>query len=153
MTQEDPSNLYLNTLTLIEETEERLYFHKAESSLLVASWKDISRNDLTLEKYKQNVMRLVELLEIYKPKYILVDCRKLGFEMTDADHRWYINNSKATWEKARIKKIAFVFKENLSAQAAMESLQDVALEENGPILHYRIFENNMDAASWLTGSK
>jgi hypothetical protein len=150
MTQEDPSDLYLQTIELLVETDKRLYLLDAKNNILVASWKWLGKDDLDMDSFQSNALILVDLLLKYNPAYVMIDCRKLGFEMTDQGHRWYVQQTKHIWAKTKPKKIAFIFKENLAAQAAMEGLKDVAIEEEAVILKYRIFESNIDALNWLS---
>lgn len=150
MTQEDPSDLYLQKIQPLVETNERYYLFDSKNNILIASWKWLGKDDLNMEAFQSNALILVDLLLKHVPQYVIVDCRKLGFEMTEQDHRWYVQQTKHVWAKTKPKKIAFVFKENLSAQMAMEGLKDIAIEEAAIMLNYRIFESNIDAVNWLT---
>jgi hypothetical protein len=94
-------------------------------------------------------MYLAKLIIEKKPKSVVVDCRHLGFELSDDDHRWYVNQTRAMWEKTGIKKLAFIFRANLAVQMAMEGLKDVAREEGVRPIDHRIFESVTDAFSWL----
>jgi len=102
-----------------------------------------------MASFQTNALKLVEYLALYQPEYVIVDCSKMGFEMSEEDNRWYVQQTKHIWAKAKPKKIAFIFKENLSAQLGMEGLRDIAIEEGVIILNYRIFESNIEAVNWL----
>ncbi len=150
MTQEDPSERFLKeNLRLITDTPERNYYSDAADKLLVASWKPGRAEVYNLERFQYNAMALVDLIKTRRPQYIMVDCRHLGFELTYQDQVWYVNQTKALWPKSGIKKMAFVFKDNLSVQMSMEGLKDVAQEEGVKNIEYRIFECLMGAAAWL----
>ncbi len=150
MTQEDPSDRFLSeNLILISETGERNYYQDPTQKILVASWKPGSADHYNLESFQLNALRFAQLIEEKKPRSIMVDCRYLGFEISDQDQRWYINQTRKLWDKSSIKRMAFVFRANLSVQMAMEGLKDVAQEEGVKSIEYRIFENLIEAFGWI----
>lgn len=154
MIQEDPSDKFLKeNLRLITDTPERSYLMDEANSLLVASWKAGKANVYDEDRYRSNAMTLADLIKTRRPEYIMVDCRHLGFELTYQDHIWYVNQTRAIWEKAKVKKMAFIFKDNLSVQVSMEGLREAAQEEGIKNFEHRIFESVVDAAGWLKGSK
>jgi hypothetical protein len=59
------------------------------------------------------------LIETRKPYLILVDCRHLEYEISYEQQTWYINQTRKLWFKSGIKKMAFVFRANLSVQSGM----------------------------------
>ena len=155
MTQEDPSDRFLQeNLTIIGDTPERTYLYDAASHLLVASWKQDTTDHHSTEKFKTNALKLLEFVATCKPKYMIVDCRHLGFELSYQDQRWYVEQTKSVWEKLKVQKIAFVFRSNLAVQMSMEGLKEVAIEEGmRKQISYRIFESNIDAANWLKSGR
>lgn len=156
MTQEDPSERFLKenlNLIPIADTPERSYLMDEITSMIIASWKPGRAEIYNAERFQLNAMTLADLIKTRRPQYVMVDCRHLGFEVTYQDHLWYVNQTRALWEKSKIKKIAFVFKDNLAVQMSVEGLREVAQEEGLVTFEHRIFECNVDAANWLTGGK
>jgi hypothetical protein len=154
MNPDDPSERFLrNHLIPIADTPERYYLSDQFSNMIVASWKPGRAEQYDLEKFQHNAMMLADLIKERQPTSVLVDCRHLGFELSYEDHLWYVKQTRALWDKTKIKKIGFVFKSNLAVQMAMEGLKEVAQEEGVKQIEYRIFESNVDAASWLNGSR
>jgi hypothetical protein len=154
MTQEDPSERFLKeNLISIAETPERFYLIDESSNMLVASWKPGKASAFDSERYQFNALQLAELIKTRKPETLLLDCRYLVYEISYHDHLWYIQQTRALWEKAKVKRVAFVFRANLSVQVAMEELKEAAQDEGIKAIEYRIFECNVEAAGWLKGSK
>lgn len=150
MIPEDPSERYLHqSHLLVGETPERLYLLDKPNHLLIASWKAGRADEYDLERFQANAMQLVSLVSEIKPRNIMVDCRHLGFEFSEQDIRWYIQQTKNLWTKSSVKRMAFVFKANLTVQMSMEAIKDVAQEEGIGGYEYRIFESNIEAANWL----
>jgi hypothetical protein len=154
MNPDDPSERFLrNHLIPIADTPERYYLSDEFSNMIVASWKPGRADLYDMNKFQQNAMILADLIKERQPHGVLVDCRHLGFELTYEDHIWYINQTRALWDQTKIKKIGFVFKDNLAVQMAMEELKEVAQEEGVRQIEYRIFECNVDAANWLSTAR
>lgn len=150
MTQEDPSDRFLKeNLQLISETPERNYYQDATHKILIASWKPGSSDHYNLESFQLNALTFAKLIEEKKPRSIMVDCRFLGFEISDQDQRWYITQTRKLWDKSSIKRMAFIFRANLSVQMAMEGFKDVAQEEGVKSIEYRIFEDILEAFGWI----
>jgi hypothetical protein len=150
MTQEDPSDSYLNKhLLIISDTPARAYYADNSGKILVASWKPGLTANISPEDFQNTALWLAQLIETRKPTFILVDCRHLEHEITYEQKVWYIDQTRKLWLKSGIKKMAFVFKANLSVQSGMEGFKEVAQEESLPNIPFRIFENNMEAIIWL----
>lgn len=151
---EDPSERFLrNHLIPIADTPERYYLSDEFSNMIVASWKPGRADQYDIQKFQQNALLLADLIKERQPSSVLIDCRYLGFELSYEDHIWYVQQTRALWEKTKIKKIGFVFRSNLAVQMAMEGLTEVAQQEGVKAIEYRIFECNVEAANWLTGGK
>lgn len=150
MTAHDPDDKYLDEVFIkINETIERNYYSNANRKMLIASWKANSPSAYNTEVFQRNALHFYNLIQHHSPQYLLVDCRYMGFEVTYNDHQWYIDQTRALWEKAKIRKIAFVFQSNLAVQMSMEGLRDVAEEEGVASFNHRIFESVMEATAWL----
>jgi len=150
MVPEDPSERYLHqSHLLVGDTPERVYLHDKPNNVLIASWKQGRANEYDLDRFQANALQLASLISEIKPRNIMVDCRHLGFEFSEQDIRWYVQQTKNLWNTSKVKKIAFVFKSNLMVQMSMEAIKEVAQEEGIREYEYRIFECNMDAANWL----
>lgn len=150
MTAHDPEDKYLEEVFIkINETNERVYYRSQNGKMLIASWKPDSPSSYSPEIFQRNALHFFNLIEQYSPTHLLVDCRYMGFEVTYNDHLWYINQTKPLWEKARIRKIAFVFQSNLAVQMSMEGLREVAEEEGVANFNHRIFESIKESTAWL----
>lgn len=152
MTEQDPSDRLLHSLTLVGGTPQRDYYIDEPNNILVASWRMDAANVYDMEAFQNNALYLAKLIEEKKPKSVVVDCRHLGFEVSDSDQRWYVNQTRSLWEKTSMKKVAFIFKANLSVQMSMEGLRDVAAEEGVRPIENRIFESVPDAFNWVKNS-
>lgn len=150
MTAHDPGDKYLEEVFIkLNETNERNYYRSENSRILIASWKPDSPKTYCADMFQRNALHFYNLIQECKPKFILVDCRYMGFEISYQDHIWYINQTRQLWENAKITKLAFVFQSNLAVQMSMEGLRDVAEEEGLAQLNHRIFESVMEATAWL----
>jgi hypothetical protein len=153
MTEEDESDRFLKEqMQLITETPQRGYYADIVNKTLVASWKSGRENQCCAGSFQKNAVILTQLIEQKKPKYLVIDCRNLGFEITDEEQRWYIQHNKSFWLGNKIKKVALIFKSNLSVQIGIEALIDMAMEEGIKPYPFRIFENIPDALSWVRNS-
>ena len=154
MTQDDPSDRFLNErFRLVTDTPERSYLLDESGKILAASWKIGKAEVYNMERFQYNAIVLADLVKSRKPEYILIDCRYMEFELSYQDHIWYVDQTREQWKKATIKKLALVFKDNLAVQMSMEGLSEVVREEGVASYEYRIFESNIEAVSWLKGTK
>lgn len=150
MIQEDPSESYLDEhLIMISDTPARAYYTDSSGKMLAASWKSGCTVNISPEEFQATALSLAQLIETRKPTLILIDCRHLEYEITYEQQTWYINQTRKLWLKSAIKKMAFVFRSNLTVQSGMEGFKEVANEEQIPTIPYRIFETNNEAVCWL----
>src|ERR1700741_3031493 len=105
MNEQDPSDRLLHSLTVVGDTPERDYFIDQDNNILVASWRPDAAIVYDAATFQNNALYFAKLIVDNKPKAVVVDCRHLGFEISDDDHRWYINQTRKMWEKSSIKKM------------------------------------------------
>jgi hypothetical protein len=150
---EEASDLFLKErMQLITETPQRRYYGHDATKTLLASWKAGLENECHASSFQNNALVFVQLMEQKKPLHIVFDCRNLGFEISPEEQNWYIQQTKSTWTKNNIKKVALIFKDNLSVQVGMESLMDMAREEGMAPYPFRIFDAIPDAFNWIKTS-
>ncbi len=115
--------------------------------LLIYKWKEAIM-ELLQEEYKAGFLQAVKFVEEYKPKYVIHDSSTQVYPITPDLQKWISEEISPRFEKAGVKRIAYVMPQDFLSKMALEQLI-MKLLSIKPGLK-RIFVTDMDQAmKWI----
>ncbi len=113
--------------------------------LLIHIWYEASR-DIKDEEFREEMLRFLDAIVKYKPKYILVDQRKFFHVISINTNEWIDKNIHEAILKTDCEKVAFVVSsDSLAKLGTSQALQG----EIAGQLTFRFFEDYHEACKWL----
>ena len=118
-----------------------------QKSIIKWIWsKETSSEKMTAEIFKRELLKETELIEKYKPKFILMDTFDFGFGIAPDIQTWIDKEVYPKWAKSGIKKIALLMSQEIIAQLSIEQAID---ENSSKEMISKFFETEQLALVWL----
>lgn len=136
-------------IKIILETKLRLLAYSEKHSLFYHEWHPDS-DEMDEEIYKSETFILFEVLDEYRPTYMIVNDRKRKLKISPELKEFLVENTKTLQALASVKNVAIINNELLSNQGQAESTMDEVKDKsmpNGSQLRYFIDVNL--AVRWL----
>lgn len=128
-----------------------------KESLLVEIW-NASSDDMTDELYKQEYLKVREILQPFTDQYdkLLIDARKFQYPVSPELQQWHNTNILYTLGNGQTIQIAIIKSNSPLTQYALEqTLEENKLANNNleESEYIKLFEFGSDATQWLTGKQ
>jgi len=105
--------------------------------------------DMIDDEFKELIMKLNEVSELYKPKFILSDNRKRLYAYEPDIQFWTVKKLVPTWTKYGLKKYAQVLSDDIIGKLSSIQILELANKEFPYFLENKIFEDFDSAIEWL----
>jgi hypothetical protein len=116
---------------------------KEENSTIILDWKD-KTGDWSDKDFERENKNIVQLVERYKPKYLLSLSKTFFYPITPDQQMWLVDNVFAAHKKNGITKMAVIMSDEFISQLSLEQLVD----ETG-IIPTALFADEEAARKWL----
>lgn len=116
-----------------------------QQQILIMEWLPSTTN-LKEEKFKELIISFASFVEVFKPKYILIDARKLDFIIDINLQEWYQKYIITKYIKVKVKKIAIVKTQNFVTNLSLEQTFD---PDDSQGLCKRYFSDIKEAQTWI----
>ncbi len=121
------------------------YIYEKENSLVLMHWLEGSK-DLTAEEYKKLMLKAIEFIELYKPKYLLDNSKDKSFIIDIELQKWVATNPLPELVKNGLKKFAVIDSEDVVSQISTEQAID---EHDKKEYEIKYFSDEQKAREWL----
>ncbi len=125
-----------------------IYFNQ-ELSIQYNIWKATTQS-ATWEEMKENMLFYSNTLKLNKPKFVLIDERKLQYSWIPENQEWIDQFIIPISIGLAIKKHAIIQNSDIFLAVAVEQLMN---ESNAKNLLTRFFDNFKEAENWLISEK
>ncbi len=130
---------------LLHDTEFSAIEYDDKKSLVRHVWKDATES-MTEDQFKEEMQKLAEVFEQYKPKYVFVDQRDFEFVVIPSLQTWVDQNVNRILVENKCEKLAFVVPEELLAKLSVSQTLQESYSQN---LNVRFFDDYHEAEAWL----
>ncbi|BDD09131.1 hypothetical protein FUAX_15630 [Fulvitalea axinellae] len=125
-------------MKVLENVFQTVRFNKKES-LMKVCWLEWPQCDVAL---RAELIRRSDVIRENSPELMLVECRGGKYRWAELTRKWNARDNWPRWEKAGMRKLAFVKRPDGYGDKEF----DVAYRGR---LEFSVFENQEDALSWL----
>ncbi len=128
-----------------------IFFDK-ESAIYECKYLPETEN-LTDKEWKELMVEFKNLIEKFRPKYIIDDNRKRGYSYSPDMQEWMIKLFVPSWNKIGVKKYVQIIPDIISGKLTamqLEELADLKFETN---FEYRMMEDIESAYRWIEEDK
>ncbi|MCS6968477.1 MAG: hypothetical protein RMJ44_07350 [Cytophagales bacterium] len=130
---------------MIEQTPYWTIQYETDYNIIVVHW-HAPASTMAEEEYKTCVLRFVDLLRQLKIEKFLVDASAGHLIMLPHIQEWHDKVIAPQYEEMGIKKIAFVYPNNITEAISLEQTYD---EKRARQLHAKFFDDFQNAYRWL----
>lgn len=125
------------------ESKYKTTYYEPELSLITNIW---TPEDMVDEKFQEEILGWVELVEKYKPKFLIADTSNFGYAVGIEMQEWTNTQVFPRLIAAGVKKFAIVESKEMLAQLSLE--QTMEEEDTGAFMH-KFFSSIDEAKEWL----
>ncbi len=123
------------------------YIYEKENSLLEFYWSNETK-DMPDEKYKDLMLKGIEFVKLYNPKYVINNSKKKTYVTTVEMQKWAAENALSKMFKNEVVKFAIVESEDVLIQLSTEQAVE---EDEDKKYGVMFFDSEEKARKWLLG--
>ncbi len=115
------------------------------TKMLKALWYEKS-SELDESAFKKELYKWADVITENKPKFLMVDSRKMNFTITPDIQEWFVSDIFTAYANAGVMRNAFVESEEIFTSISIE--QTMEENKNAPF-ETMYFSNEGEATKWL----
>jgi len=131
-------------MMLIYDSEYLTLKHDHKRKIIFRHWKPDSE-DMNEKTFKAEMLRLLELVRQYRPRFLLGDTKNFNFVILPDVQEWCDELVYSEFGKLGVKKMAMVTSDDYYAQLSVEQ----AIEESPKYYEIKYFYTQEDGIKWL----
>ncbi len=129
----------------VSDTKYATITYNEDTDMIIHKWK-YETIQMTQDSFREEMQRLVESFNKYKPKNVLVDQRDFMYTLLKDDQLWVDENVNKVLNELGCQKVAFVMSHDIMAKLTVDHTFE---EEHSSKLNTRFFEFYKDALEWF----
>ncbi len=121
----------------------------ADDKLLISTW-SANLLELSLEEYKELLLKFAEFVTQHRPEKILMDTLKAAYPITPQLQEWLIRNIAVKEMQAGVKRVAYLQPLDFTSKLGIELTREKETAAGTGIVRM-FFDDKDEALKWLNG--
>lgn len=105
--------------------------------------------DMTNEEWREQMMELKEIIEKYRPEYIIDDNRERLYGYSPEMQEWTLNLFTELWNRIGLKKYAQIIPKEIIGKLTSMQIEELAVNDFEMQYQYKMVEDYESALSWI----